>query len=201
MDSLEALILWNGLTSDHISWELTEEQGFEDALCCWFGGGDAEDPDRVLQAVYLEDMERCSGHVPAHRTRAAPSQKDHVWFGRVVEVGRKRGVDVHTCTNTYPQRYEQTFPEAPDRYSWKTGPWGERPSDWVFDVYEGRRRRGCGKCGDCEGCLALYSRELWDGAKKEKGRIKKDGKNVRVKNVWEGGKEREVRPYVPGHTV
>jgi hypothetical protein len=178
---LEALVLWNGLTDDHISWEPTEEQGFEDALIWLMNGTDSEMPDRTLKALYLEDVERSSGPIPERRGRPVTESKEHIWFRRVVEVGRKRGVDVHTLTNRNPPRHQHEFPEAPDKYSWVTGPWGQRPQDLVFDVYSGRRGpRGCGKCGECEACLALYSRELWDGIAKEPRRMKMSGKDAGV---------------------
>jgi hypothetical protein len=178
---LEALVLWNGLTNNHISWEPTEEQGFEDALIWLMNGTDSKMPDRTLKALYLEHVERNSGPIRERRGRPVTDSEEHIWFRRAVEVGRKRGVDVHTLTNRNPPRHQHEFPEAPDRYSWVTGPWGQRPQELVFDVYSGRRGpRGCGKCGNCEACLALYSKELWDSIAKEPRRMKMSGKDAEV---------------------
>jgi hypothetical protein len=182
--SLEALVLWNGLTQNHISWEPSEEQGFEDAVCWLMNGSEPDVAEGTLKALYLEDVERQSGPIPGRRGRAALEGKDHVWWRRAMEVGRKRGVDVHTLTNRYPPRHQHEFPEAPDKYSWVNGPWGERPGDWVFDVYSGRRGpRGCGKCGNCEVCFALYPKELWDGIVKEPRRVKISGKDAEVGEI------------------
>jgi hypothetical protein len=170
----EVLVLWGSLSNNYLYWEPTEEQGFEDAVISVLNG-----VETCMQAVYLEDVERNSRPISPDRGGPQSNEKDNVWFCRAIEVARKRGVDLHTLTNRNKPRHEIEFPEAPDKYDLKTGPWGERPGDWVFNVYTGRREpNGCGRCGDCDICLGNYSKVLWDGLKKQPRRVKFNGKSV-----------------------
>ena len=200
----EALVLWGSLGGSHIEWEPNEEQGFEDAIISLIGGRpirkDALTNERnrkynmlsltgvpgpgipVTKAVYLENVEKSSGPIttfsPRRGGEPSPNEKSKVWFRRAIEVARKRGRDLHTLTNRTKPRHQIQFPEAPDKYDLKTGPWGERPADWVFNVYTGRREpKGCGKCGNCDVCFGFYSKEMWDGLEKEPRRVKYDGKD------------------------
>ncbi|KAF1939191.1 hypothetical protein EJ02DRAFT_263933 [Clathrospora elynae] len=173
----EALILWGTLSDSYMAWEPSDEQGSEDAVVWLVNGDDPEDPDRILKAVYLEDVERRSGRENADG-RQEPHRKERVWFRRAIEVGRKRGVDIHTLTNRNKARHNIAFPVAPDKFDLKTRPWGDRPADWVFSPYSGRYEpKGCGRCGECEACLGLYSKKLWESIKREPRRIKHNGKD------------------------
>ena len=115
-----------------------------------------------LKSVHLEEIER--QYRPSGSADRRPNtHKLH--FQKLIEVGKQAGVDIHTLTNRAPPKHPHSFPTAPDKYDLVSGPWwGRRDEieDWVFDVYKGRRvPPGCGKCGECEGCLGVYSRELW----------------------------------------
>jgi hypothetical protein len=127
---------------------------------------DDEDDDECfydLKAVYLEEIER-----QYHASRPADDgpNTNKLHFQKLIEVGKQFGVDIHTLTNRTPPKHAHSFPIAPDKYDLVSGPWwGRRDEikDWVFDVYKGRRvPAGCGKCGECEGCLGVYSKELWE---------------------------------------
>ncbi|KAH6868260.1 hypothetical protein BKA58DRAFT_412089 [Alternaria rosae] len=148
--SYEVLILWGSLSEYYIKWEPNEEQGFEDAIISLIGVPGPE--ILVPQAVYLENVEKSSGPIttfsPGRGGEPSPNEKSKVWFRRAIEVARKRGRDLHTLTNRTKPRHQIQFPEAPDKYDLKTGPWGERPQDWVFNVYTGRREpEGLKRCG------------------------------------------------------
>jgi hypothetical protein len=135
--------------------------------------------------MYLEDVEKHSANLSGIKSPSQPMEKDKIWFRRAIETARKRGVDLHTLTNRNKPIHQIEFPEAPDKYDLKTGPWGERPEDWVFNVYTGRREpQGCGKCGDCDVCFGYYSKEMWDGLKKEPRKILYDGKNEDGTSGW-----------------
>ncbi len=171
----EVVVLWGSLSNSYIHWEPNEEQGFEDAVISLIGT-----PETNLQAVYLGNVERSSGLIspsnPGRGGISSPNEKGKIWFRRAIEVARKRGVDLHTLTNRNQPRHQIEFPEAPDKYDLKTGPWGERPADWVFNVYTGRREpKGCGKCGKCDVCFGYYRKELWDALEKEPRRVMYDG--------------------------
>ena len=97
---------------------------------------------------------------PSMRSGAIRYITEGVNFTEAVKVGRKFGVDVHTITNRAEKKYSMEWREAPDKYDLKSGPWGERPRDWVFSPYRGRR--GSPGCGKCEVCLREYIREMWD---------------------------------------
>lgn len=168
----EVIVLWGSLGNFYVQWEPTEEQGFEDAVIAALG------PESCTLAMYLEDVEKHSANLSGIKSPSQPMEKDKIWFRRAIETARKRGVDLHTLTNRNKPIHQIEFPEAPDKYDLKTGPWGERPEDWVFNVYTGRREpQGCGKCGDCDVCFGYYSKEMWDGLRKEPRKIRYDGKN------------------------
>jgi hypothetical protein len=132
--SVEALVLWNGLSNDYIQWHPNEEEGFQKAIIHLI-----HDEEHSLSSVYLADVESRSKSLVDGRVR--PNAIDHFWWRRAVDVGREMEVDVHTLANWYEPRFHHEFPEAMDEFDWATGPWGERPSDWVFDVHSGRRRK------------------------------------------------------------
>jgi hypothetical protein len=75
LPSLEALVLWNGLTSGYISWEPTEEQGFEDALAWLMNSDGAEDPivycRRCISKMWRDvvDILPHAVRVPHHRRK------------------------------------------------------------------------------------------------------------------------------------
>lgn len=124
-----------------------------------------EDDDECfynLKAVYLEEIER---QYRASRQADDRPSMNKVHFQKLIEVGKQFGVDIHTLTNRTPPKHAHSFPTAPDKYDLVSGPWWgrrEETKDWVFDVYKGRRvPPGCGKCGECEGCLGVYTKELW----------------------------------------
>jgi hypothetical protein len=152
--TLEALVLWNGLSDDYVKWHPDEEKGFEKAVIHLIHDASS------LKSVYLANVEQRSG--PMVDGRVQPNAKDHIWWRRAVDVGWEMGVDVHTLANRFEPRFHHEFPEAMDEFDWVTGPWGERPRDWVFDVHSGRRRKMCGKCGRCEECLGAYATEIWE---------------------------------------
>jgi hypothetical protein len=169
----EVLVLWGSLDNFYNQWEPTEEQGFEDAVISVLNNA-----EMCMDAIYLENVERGSRPIFGQGTVPRANEKDKVWFRRAIEVARKRGVDLHTLTNCNKPRNQTEFPEAPDRHDLETGPWGERPENWVFNVYTGRREpQGCGKCGDCDVCFGYYSKELWNGLKMEPRKVRYDGKN------------------------
>ncbi|CAN9445769.1 unnamed protein product [Alternaria alternata] len=175
----EVIVLWGSLGNFYVQWEPTEEQGFEDAVIAALG------PESCTLAMYLEDVEKHSANLSGIKSPSQPMEKDKIWFRRAIETARKRGVDLHTLTNRNKPIHQIEFPEAPDKYDLKTGPWGERPEDWVFNVYTGRREpQGCGKCGDCDVCFGYYSKEMWDGLKKEPRKILYDGKNEDGTSGW-----------------
>lgn len=117
-----------------------------------------------LKAIYLEDIER--QYQRSERDETKEPRTDKVYFRRLVEVAKEAGIDVYTLTNRAPAKHSHDFPTAPDKYDLRSGPWWERrneTTDWVFDVYKGRRvPPGCGKCGKCEQCLGEYVKELWE---------------------------------------
>jgi hypothetical protein len=147
--SMETLTLWNETGSGHFGDEAGEVKFVEMMVIAMIESGRFP----KLSAFYLEEVER---------SREGP-RTDEICFQRAMEVGQEHGVDVYTLTNRRKPRHEQVFPEAPDKYDLVTGPYGGvRPSDFVFDVYQGRKvPPGCGKCGSCEVCLQQYSKELW----------------------------------------
>jgi hypothetical protein len=126
-----------------------------------YGSDDSYDKrfDRViyrnLRAIYLEETER---NHDSHHTKK-------LYFQKLIALGKEAGVDVHAWTNRNKMQHSIEFPQAPDRYDLQTGPWWERRhevADWGFDAYRGKRvPPGCGKCGNCEVCLSIYSKELW----------------------------------------
>lgn len=164
-ESMETLNLWDRLSSDFINWEPTDESGLESAVIKMIESDRYEN----LKAIFLEEIERPKYHTyhTATITGDQESARDkEVFFRKAVEVGLKHGVDVHTITNRNEYIHKIDFPEAPDRADLVSGPWGPRPADWVFNPYSGRREApGCGKCGDCDKCLRLYTKELWDSLK------------------------------------
>jgi hypothetical protein len=169
LSSYEAIIFWGWLSDVFIKWEPNEEQGFEDAVISLVGFRHSDNP---VRAVYLENVERSSGPITTFSigrgAEPSPWEKEKIWFRRAMQVARKRGVDVHTLSSRSKPLHQIEFPEAPDKYDLKTGPWGERPADWVFNVYTGRREpKGCGKCGNCDVCFEFYKKELWDELDKE----------------------------------
>jgi len=107
-----------------------------------------------LKAIFLEDVERA----------ALLSRSGDPPFQKAVRLGKKFGVDVHTLTNRTKFQHEHHFPRAPDQYDLVTGSFGgKRPDNWVFDVYQGKTvPPGCAKCGNCEDCLELYPKRVWD---------------------------------------
>ena len=148
--TMETLTFWGEAGDVFVAWEPSIRTGVEDALIWLINSSEHIYPD--LKAIYLEAVER---------SRDGPKKKT-LWFQRLVEVARKRGIDVYTLTNRGEKRHEISFPEGLDSYDLVTGPDYPRPSDWMFDVYTGRRvPPGCGKCGECENCLAQYTKELW----------------------------------------
>ena len=126
-----------------------------------------------LKAVYLEDIEGRKG------SDGDPDdpRTDALLFQKLIQVGKKAGIDIHTLTNRTPAQHTHDFPTAPDKYDLRSGPWWECRSeidDWVFDVYKGRRvPPGCGKCGKCKGCLKEYRRGLWMALDGETGTMRR----------------------------
>jgi hypothetical protein len=150
---METLMLWEPPSNDYIKWEDGGYEGLEQAIIKLIKSRKYSN----LKAIYLESTERAEN-------RDAP-REDFVRFRNAVKVGREEGVDVRTVTNTDTPRHEIEFQEAPDKFSMKTGPWGTRPRNWVFDVYTGRRAPAPCQCAACERCLQTYSEHLWEVAK------------------------------------
>ncbi|KAF2128877.1 hypothetical protein P153DRAFT_431730 [Dothidotthia symphoricarpi CBS 119687] len=150
--SMQVLVLWERPGTGHVHLGDDVLAATEDAVIHLIECGRYPN----LKAIFLEEIEHNADQGPRTKT---------VYFRRAIEVGKDHGVDVHTLTNRNEMRHKTRFPEAPaDKYSLISGPHkGVRPDvDWRFDPYIGRRvPLGCGKCGECEGCLAQYSKELW----------------------------------------
>ena len=153
---LETHGTWDEYLSGSKGWGAKPAASLENALINLIK--DKEEKFASLKAIFLEELERVR-----HPQNGKGPKTDALRFRRAIEVGAEYGVDVHTVTNRKAPLHHFDYPEPPDKYDLVTGPWGKRPEDLVFNVYTGRREPpGCGKCGNCEVCLASYSRELWE---------------------------------------
>ncbi|KAF3034865.1 hypothetical protein E8E12_001665 [Didymella heteroderae] len=177
--AVERIVLW-GLPSEHF---LAKCEGvfldwLEDALIfcieSWASKSEAASDGQLntgqesfytnLKAIYLEDIERQYITYPYNANKKPKTKK--VYFRRLVQVAKKASVDVYTLTNRAPAKHSHNFPVAPDKYDLKSGPWWEHRHErreWVFDVHAGRFvAPGCGKCGACETCSSVYTKDLWE---------------------------------------
>ncbi|KAJ8109954.1 hypothetical protein OPT61_g7073 [Boeremia exigua] len=181
-NSIERLVFWGKLSEvflEHSKGKFLD--WLEDALIdsiepyLWVDGWESPDEEeddddassscdafyQNLKAVHLEEIER---QYRENKSGGGPLTTK-VYFQKLVEVGKKAGIDIHTLTNRAPPIHTPQLPTAPEKWDLQTGPWWERRDefkDWVFDVYKGRMvPPGCGKCGKCKKCLSLYSAELW----------------------------------------
>lgn len=138
-------------------WDKEDEEGFEELSCA------GESFLTALKAIHLDEIERT--YIQDRRKIDPGSCIEKVFFRRLVEVAKAAGVDVYTLTNQPTPNSSHKFPTAPDQHDLRSGPWWERRDerrDWVFDVHKGRMvPPGCSKCGECETCLSVYTREQW----------------------------------------
>lgn len=148
--TLQCLSLWCQTGSGHAGGCSGETILIEQALVKMIQGG--EYPD--LKSIHVKELEH-------RRPDEGPRSKFH--FQKLIAVGEKAGVDVHTLTTNYTLKYELKYPEAPDAFSLLSGPYGgQRPRHWQFDLSVGKRiPPGCRNCGACDECLWEYPEHLW----------------------------------------
>ncbi|KIL96579.1 hypothetical protein FAVG1_01323 [Fusarium avenaceum] len=92
-----------------------------------------------LQVIYLEDVERAHRQKDRDIALGKPldAGRKELAFQKSIAAGRKAGVHVCTLMNRDDGGYWRNFPARPDRFDLKTGPFGERPADWRFNVLTG----------------------------------------------------------------
>ncbi|KAH6663327.1 hypothetical protein F5X68DRAFT_218297 [Plectosphaerella plurivora] len=126
-----------------------------------------------LKTLYLCNFERPGDY------RVADSDddevKNQVRFQKAITMGIKMGVDVVTRTTRRQDLIngEPIFPRAVDKYDLMTGPFGGQrpPADQgrLFDPVTGTHPvHLCDHCGECEECLAIYPRELWEKTREQR---------------------------------
>lgn len=116
-----------------------------------------------LKAIYIEDdlRNRCRGR---WHPQDPPPPAGELNFQRLVEVAERYGVDIVSAAGSRERRNEVEFPESMESYHLASGPHARLrdEGEWDFDPFVGRwMPRGCGRCGDCEGCFEVFTREAW----------------------------------------
>ncbi|KAF6837366.1 hypothetical protein CMUS01_05066, partial [Colletotrichum musicola] len=111
-----------------------------------------------LRAIYIEDDVRN----PRRLQPVEPA--GNLYFQRLVEVAERHGVDVVSRAGGREIRNEIDFPEGVEYYHLASGPHARDrdEGEWEFSPFTGRwEPKGCGRCGDCEDCFQVYTREAW----------------------------------------
>lgn len=159
--SLEVLVLHGFNAAEELSYVRGCEDPVDEAVAALLDSG-----NHSLKTIYLCGFE---GFPVATGQRYGVD----VRFQKAIVAGIRCGVDVITRTTRREDLInpEPSFPRAVGRYDLVTGRFGnlERPAEdegRLFDPVSGTRQAElCDHCGECDECLAIYPRELWEKAR------------------------------------
>lgn len=156
---VEAMVLF-GLTGLHAKGQEFPTQFLDDELAGVIRDKASLYPE--LRAVFLELVEEMT-------FRKKPGER--ACFPGVMEAGREMGVEVFTRTSGRGRaRWGPEFLAPLGRYDLRTAPhWREGREGMVLDFGTGEWVEDCGCCGRCESCLKVYTAEVWDAVRRERG--------------------------------
>ena len=118
-----------------------------------------------LRAMFLNDLENLSALASR---RESPRDRTKLWFQKATEAGLEHDVYVHTRSRIARRRREYDLPVGYSELDLRTSPYADSPlreavsqyalkPDWGVSFW----RSFCRKCGKCDYCYSLYSKEVW----------------------------------------